>query len=212
MAQTVFEKYGGLVRFILYCAFFLWSFLLFIFCIVRLSYTTRWRGEPSLNGGAPFYDPCVVELLVSSILGGGFAILMLLFLYNRNKSDPLTKIWFEVVCLALLWLLWLGGAAAASTVWPDLSWCIRYSPCVILQVLMAWAWLGWITLTLLFFPTIFLAFRNRSWQHDHHDVWGHRTFNSGKGINMDNMFKSEDAPPSVPSKTGLERGKGRAEA
>jgi hypothetical protein len=73
---------------------------------------------------------------------------------------------------------------------------------------MAWAWLGWITLTLLLFPTLFLAVRSRSWQQDHFDVWGHRTFNSGQGINM-NPFKGQE-PPAVPSKTNL--GKGRADA
>jgi hypothetical protein len=38
----------------------------------------------------------------------------LVLLWHRTKREPMTKIWFEVVCLGILWLLWLGGAAAAS--------------------------------------------------------------------------------------------------
>lgn len=93
MTNPLFERYGGLIRIILYFVFLLWATLLFFLCIARLNYTSNFRDEPSLNGGLPFYgafsvvllsnatseysiDPCVVELLVAAITGMAFAIFM----------------------------------------------------------------------------------------------------------------------------------------
>lgn len=160
--ESTFERFGAVTRLGLYLAFILWSILLFFLCIARINYTDHRRNEPSLNGGAPFYDPSVVELLVCSMLGMAFGGIMLRNLWFRKSHSFLSTNTFEIVGLAVLWLLWLGGAAAASTVWPDLSWCVQYQPCVVLQVLMAWAWLGWITLTLLLFPTTFLVLDRKS--------------------------------------------------
>lgn len=79
---------------------------------------------------------------------------------------------------------------------------------------MAWAWLGWITLSLLFFPTAFIVARNGSWDSPHFDVWGQRTlrtdvqeWRSRAGVRR---MDETDNVPHIPPKDSAERGKGRA--
>ncbi|KAG8748873.1 hypothetical protein FRC12_013746 [Ceratobasidium sp. 428] len=60
----------------------------------------------------------------------------------RRHSLPTFQI--ELATLCVLWLLWLGGAAAAVTVWPDLSFCVEFIECRTLQATMGFAWLAWI--------------------------------------------------------------------
>jgi hypothetical protein len=61
----------------------------------------------------------------------------------------------------------------AQNVWPDLSWCTEYSPCQILQVLMGWAWLGWLCLTFLFIPTLWIVAAARNWDNNCFDTWNY---------------------------------------
>ncbi|KAK7046128.1 hypothetical protein VNI00_007131 [Paramarasmius palmivorus] len=71
-----------------------------------------------------------------------------IFLYFRNTVNPVIKHYREeLVVLLILWLLWLGGAAAASDIWSGLSWCQRFQPCRVLSALLAFVWLGFLTLT-----------------------------------------------------------------
>ncbi|QRV84132.1 hypothetical protein RhiJN_12148 [Ceratobasidium sp. AG-Ba] len=62
-------------------------------------------------------------------------------LHRRYGHRILSKTWFELLCL-FLWALWLGGAASAAALWPNLNWCQIYKPCRILVALMAFAWMG----------------------------------------------------------------------
>ncbi|KAG9056831.1 hypothetical protein FS842_009425 [Serendipita sp. 407] len=201
-------RFGPITRFILYCLFLLWSILLLVLCIARLAYTDRRRNEPSLNGGAPFYDPSVVELLVCAFLGIVFSQLMIRYLWAKRTHPIFSKNWFEVCSLGTLWLLWLSGAGAASTVWPDLSWCIQYSPCVVLQVLMAWAWLGWITLSLLLFPTLWFVVPRRAWHEECIDTWGRGDLGNDMQ-RIRSLTRGNSVPPAVPPKLSEERGKSR---
>jgi len=162
-----------LIRLVLYLLLGLWSFFLFIFCVVRLAYTLTPRAKGDLMNGLPFYDGSVVELLVSSILGFGFSIFMCTTIRSRKTSGYSSRNWFEVSFLFLLWMLWLGGASAASAVWPDLSWCIMFSPCRVLQALMGWAWLGWLCLTFLFLPTLWIVAAARNWDDNFFDTWNY---------------------------------------
>jgi len=169
----VVKRHAPLIRLVLYFLLGLWSSFLFLFCVARLAYTLTPRSERSLMGGLPFYDPSVVELLVCSVLGLGSSIFMFITLRSRKKSEYSSRNWFEVSLLFLLWMLWLGGASAASTVWPDLSWCTVYSPCQVLQALMGWAWLGWLSLTFLFIPTLWIVAAARNWDDNFFDTWNY---------------------------------------
>ncbi|KAF8756575.1 Very-long-chain 3-oxoacyl-CoA reductase [Rhizoctonia solani] len=89
---------------------------LFSLTIVRLNYTDR-RRDPlidPLRGGQAFYDPPIPELLVASFLTMCFALWMMFVIYRRYGHRILTKTWFELLWLFILWGLWLGGAASAA--------------------------------------------------------------------------------------------------
>jgi len=173
LPTSVVQSHAPVIRLVLYSLLGLWSSLLFIFCVLRSAYTLTPRSERSLMDGLPFYDPSVVELLVCSLLGFGFSLFMFTTIRSRQKSVYTSCNWFEVSFLFLLWMLWLGGASAASATWSDLSWCTMYSSCQVLQALMGWAWLGWLCLTLLFIPTLWIVAAARNWDDNFFDTWGY---------------------------------------
>ncbi|KAF9255297.1 hypothetical protein L218DRAFT_1036180 [Marasmius fiardii PR-910] len=55
----------------------------------------------------------------------------------------------EIIFLVVLWLLWLGGAAATSAGFMGIDRCQALEACRLLSALLAFSWLGWITLTVL---------------------------------------------------------------
>ncbi|KZT02858.1 uncharacterized protein LAESUDRAFT_729843 [Laetiporus sulphureus 93-53] len=71
-----------------------------------------------------------------------------------------------MIGLFILFLLWLVGAAIASTMWGELGWCHEYEACRLLTALVAFAWLGWAMLLFLLFITAVYAIVNRAlfWQ------------------------------------------------
>jgi len=155
----------------LYALFAFFSFMLLAFTAARLNYTLHLqRGDP-LNGGHDFYDPSVAELIFCAIVGLIWAPFMFLVIRRRLEGDFLTRIWFEVTVLALLCIFWLAGAAAATNVWPDLSFCVSFNACRVLQTMMAFAWLGWMTITILLVGGIVFAVVNKSWMEHAHWDW-----------------------------------------
>lgn len=52
---SVVKRHAPLTRLVLYLLLGLWSFFLFIFCVVRLAYTLTPRPKGSLMNGLPFY-------------------------------------------------------------------------------------------------------------------------------------------------------------
>jgi len=161
----------GLIRMGLYGFWALCALLLFCLCCARLSYTDHTRNETSLFDGQPFYDPSIVELLISSMFALAFIPTILFLIRTRSRHPILGRAWFEIAGLSLLWLFWIGGAGAATNVWPDLSWC-GDGQCHLLQAIMAFAWLGWITITALLIGSLVFLFRSRGWNDDLWETWG----------------------------------------
>jgi len=92
---------------------------------------------------------------------------------RRYEHSIVSRTWFEVAGLTFLWFFWLGGTAAATDDWPAdlLARCTRFSQCRELQALLAFAWLGWITLSVLLAGTIYAAVTRRSWPDHTHGEW-----------------------------------------
>ncbi|KAH9918565.1 uncharacterized protein BXZ73DRAFT_105201 [Epithele typhae] len=126
----------------------LWVFagILTIITIVRLSYTTHLPPGDTLNGGRDFFDPIVVELLVSSILALGTIPFVLRWIPPQFSSQSSNNV-FELGSVGLLWLFWLSGCVVSTSIWPDLSFCAQFAQCRTLSAMMAFAWLGWVALT-----------------------------------------------------------------
>ncbi|KAI0922256.1 hypothetical protein AcW2_006999 [Taiwanofungus camphoratus] len=136
------------LRLALYIALWFFSVLLLSLTSARLHYTTHLPKGDTLNAGVDFYDPIVVELLVCSIMALGFAPFVLRLGdrfapgLDRYASAPVT----EPLSLSILWLLWLVGSAVSISIWPNLSFCYQFEACRVLSAMMAFAWLGWITI------------------------------------------------------------------
>ncbi|KAF8520003.1 hypothetical protein BU17DRAFT_65648 [Hysterangium stoloniferum] len=159
------------VRFYLYWFFFLWSILLFALSASRISYTENIPPGDPLNDGIDFFDPSVVALLVSSVLALIFAPSMIFILNTQWTHRYLSVVWVEVIAAFVLWIVWLGSTASATNVWPDLSFCIQWRACTNLQAMIAFAWLGWLSLSVLILVTAVSASRAGAWKDNCHGAW-----------------------------------------
>ncbi|TDL14260.1 hypothetical protein BD410DRAFT_734356 [Rickenella mellea] len=160
------------VRAILYIV--LWTFALITFALsaARLHYTTHLpKGDP-LNHGHRFYDPIVAELLFTSLVTLFWAPFVIHMIHGRHEHRYMSKVWHELVGLSVLWLFWIVGAAVATSIWPNLPHvCPQFQACRILTAMVAFAWLGWITIFALLVVTLMYAMANSSWQEPAHGHW-----------------------------------------
>ncbi|GAA5854427.1 hypothetical protein JCM8547_001818 [Rhodosporidiobolus lusitaniae] len=131
-----------LTRTILYAVLALSSLLTFILAAAFVG-----RTEDEYGG----YYRSSVELLVTGILAM-IALPVLHFLFHRRGSQSIVgSLLVELVVVFVLWLLFLGGAAAMADQLPGLnsSYCDT-SLCSLGRAVEAFAWISWIALTLLF--------------------------------------------------------------
>ncbi|KAJ8073878.1 hypothetical protein PM082_012156 [Marasmius tenuissimus] len=140
------------IRAWLYIALVVFSFILLALCAARISFT---------NDVAGGYEASVVELLVSTILALLWTGFMLL-LYFTSTSNRLIRFYRdELIALVILWLLWLGGAAAASDIFRGCSVVgDRFFGCRYTSAILAFAWLGWITLTALLGVSAYIGWKH----------------------------------------------------
>ncbi|KAK2460417.1 hypothetical protein APHAL10511_007582 [Amanita phalloides] len=142
------------LRIPLYGTLVLFSLLLFCLCCARLNYTTSEFG---------FYEPIIVELLVTTLLTIPWALYIIYCIHKRVETKYVSKFREEIIGLAVLWLFWIVGAADASAIWVTLPNCQQDRPCQVLSALLAFAWLGWVTLSgILVLDTLFVV-ANKYW-------------------------------------------------
>jgi len=169
--DTVTE-YARPVRGWAYVLLFFFSFMTLVFTVVRMAYTLGDRGgDKFLNDGKPFYETVVMEMAVVSLMTIIWAIFLIFLLRTEKKSGFLSRNWFEAVALGALWMLWIGGAAGSTSIWPDLNFCVQFSQCRILQAMMAWMWLGWIVITFLLIPMLYFSITRDCWAGRVYDGW-----------------------------------------
>jgi len=125
----------------LYAALWVFSLVLVGLTATRLNFTDT----------LGFYEPIVAELLACGILALLFAPFVSRFVHQLSKHRMLSyrPQMVEFVALSILWLLWIVGCAYATTIWPDLSGCQSFPECQLLSAMLAFAWLGWTTITVL---------------------------------------------------------------
>jgi len=169
--SSIATQYARAIHGWAYVTLAFWSLMLFIFTIARLVYTLSPRTDRFLNNGRPFYESTVMELVVCAIFGMAWSGVMIFVLRAQQSLAFVSTNGFEIGMLTLFWFLWIGGAASATTIWPTLNFCVQFSTCQVLQAMMAWAWLGWITITLLLFTSLFFAIRTRRWQAQLPNSW-----------------------------------------
>lgn len=115
-------------------------------------------------------------------------------IHGRSEYRYLSKVWHELLGLFILWVMWLVGAAIATvsanefahicvaflylvyshpqSIWPNLpSICSQFSACNLLDAMLAFAWLGWLTIFALVVTTLMYATANSSWSEPAHGHW-----------------------------------------
>ncbi|KAF9075366.1 hypothetical protein BDP27DRAFT_1285954 [Rhodocollybia butyracea] len=147
----------------LYGALLIFSFILFVLSCARINYTLHLsRGDP-LNNGRDFYDPVVPELIFTTLVTMGWSGLMLFLFFKGTLKIRFLRLYGdELVGLVILWLFWIGGAAAASTLWGNLSFCQQFQACQVLSALETFAWFGWLTLTAMIIISVVVVIQSRN--------------------------------------------------
>ncbi|THU90567.1 hypothetical protein K435DRAFT_256496 [Dendrothele bispora CBS 962.96] len=156
-------------------------FLLSLFSIVvlglsatRLHYTLHVPLGDPVNGGEDFYDRIVVELLVASILTMLWSWFVMWIIRKRKETAFVSTFRGGFIGLAILWLMWLIGVIVVTHMWGDLRWCQIYKPCRILTALVAFVWIGWITMTVIFIVEIIFVSQNGGSRVALHGRWDPR--------------------------------------
>jgi len=172
MAILPFSLRVYLSRTWLYVALILFSGTLVGLTGFRLKYTLHLPPSDPLNHGKRFYDRIVAELFATSVFTLFWSLHMIHTITRGVESGGfLVRTAFELFFLFVLWVLYLVGAAIATTLWGDLSFCWQYEACRLLTALVAFAWIGWITISVLYINTFIFAFTRKAWTKPSHGYW-----------------------------------------
>ncbi|KAJ8085536.1 hypothetical protein PM082_004354 [Marasmius tenuissimus] len=137
----------ALIRIAFYGLQLLISFVLLALCATRLQYTLNIPLGDTLNGGRNFYDPVIIELLVAAIIALGWCGFMIYLYFQENPNSIVRTYREELIGLGFVWLLWLGGSAAATNIWANaIATCQQFQACQILSALLGICWIGFTTL------------------------------------------------------------------
>ncbi|KAJ7857739.1 hypothetical protein B0H14DRAFT_3864698 [Mycena olivaceomarginata] len=133
------------LRIVSYAILALFSFIIFGLTIGRLNYTNHLpRGDP-LNGD--FYDPDIVELLVTCMMSMGWAAFVIHTIYKRVENNLVSTFRAELIGLFVVWMFWIVGTGIATTQWGNLGFCAQFEACRVLSAIVAFSWLSWIMVT-----------------------------------------------------------------
>ncbi|KAF7330263.1 hypothetical protein MVEN_02464000 [Mycena venus] len=164
----------GIIRTFLYCTFGLFSLVLFGLTAARLHYTTHLPPGDPLNNGKNFFDPIVAELLFSSLFGMAWAIYAVLTIHHMREDRLIFSFASEIFVLSVLFVLYLVGAAIATSIWGNLSFCHQFQACRILTAMVAFAWMSWIVILFSLVSSVFVAIANAAFFSPFHGRWNPR--------------------------------------
>ncbi|KAK7048287.1 hypothetical protein R3P38DRAFT_2868453 [Favolaschia claudopus] len=154
-----------------YAILALFSFIDFGLTIGRLNYTNHLpRGDP-LNGGKNFYDPDIVELLITCMLSMAWAGYVIFTIFKRVESNLVSTFRGELIGLAIIWLFWIVGTGIATTQWGNLGFCARFEACRVLSAIVAFSWLAWLMVTFNFAVSLTFILANGALLEPLHGQW-----------------------------------------
>jgi len=158
----------------LYAALIFFTFILFCLSAARLNYTNHLPRGDTLNSGHDFTDPIVVEILITTLMTIPWSIFIVYSIHNRYENRYVSTFRGEIIGLGILWVFWIAGAAGATNPWGSLSWCQQFEACRVLSALVAFAWLGWLSLTALLGLSLLFSIANKSMTEPLHGRWNPR--------------------------------------
>ncbi|KAF8908777.1 hypothetical protein CPB85DRAFT_766533 [Mucidula mucida] len=140
-------------------------FLLWFVSLVLMGLTAyRIHFTESVSLRRSYYDPIIVELLVSSILGIIWVPVAVVLLMGEDADNTYRtstvrarrlprRVVAEMIGLFILWLMWLVGAAITTNqIIPGRNYCARFTvflkECNTLTSILVFAWIGWSLLTI----------------------------------------------------------------
>ncbi|RDB18326.1 hypothetical protein Hypma_000513 [Hypsizygus marmoreus] len=162
------------VRIGLYIALAIFSFILFCLSAARLHYTTHLPPGDPLNNGKSFYDPIVAEILFTTLITIPWSIFIVYCIHKRVESRLVSTFRGELIGLGILWIFWIVGASVASNIWGNLFFCQQFEACRILTTMLAFAWLGWIVITMILVVSMLFSFANKALLEPLHGRWDPR--------------------------------------
>ncbi|KAJ7069858.1 hypothetical protein C8F01DRAFT_1114290 [Mycena amicta] len=154
-----------------YGVFALFSFIVFCLTIARLAYTDNLPHGDTLNGGRNFYDPDIVELLVTSMMSIGWAGFLMYTIHKRVEGNLVSTFRAELVGLFIVWMFWIVGTAIATTAWGNLGFCSEFEACRVLSAIVAFSWLSWVTVTFNFGVSLIFIIANGALLEPLHGQW-----------------------------------------
>jgi len=154
-----------------YAILVLFSFIVFCLTIARLAYTENLpRGDP-LNRGKDFYDPDIVELLVTTMMSIAWAVFVIRTIHRRVEDNLVSTFRGELVGLFIIWMFWIVGTGIATSQWGNLGFCQEFSACRILSAIVAFSWLCWILVCFNFGVSITFILANGALLEPLHGQW-----------------------------------------
>ncbi|GAA6059995.1 hypothetical protein JCM10212_001153 [Sporobolomyces blumeae] len=127
------------IRTVLYAVAIASGFLTFVLAAAFVGRT---------NNDFDVYNKGSAELIAASLLLLLTLPVLHFFLHRRKNTSVLASVAVEIGVVFVLWCLILGGAAAMSDQLGGLTWCDG-SICSLGRSVQAFAWICWISLTLL---------------------------------------------------------------
>ncbi|KAF8663696.1 hypothetical protein AX16_000871 [Volvariella volvacea WC 439] len=128
----------------------------------RIHFTKTFRGIDPVSGNTShFYDPIIVELLVTACLVLlGAPVFMLL----AATAEGIGAVYAELVFAFIVWVMYLVGSAIATHFWHGLGRCWSLRICKIITATLAFIWTSWafITFILVAIPIWFVIRRRRA--------------------------------------------------
>jgi len=150
------------IRTFLYVLLWLFAAVLLGLSAQRLHYTTHLPTGDPLNEGRSFYDPIVAELVATTVLTILWVPFVVHIISRNAEYGYVGTFGGEILAELILFVMWLVGAAIATSFWGDLAWCRHFQQCRILTALVAFAWMGFIILFTLLIISLLFAVSNEA--------------------------------------------------
>ncbi|KAJ7459778.1 hypothetical protein FB451DRAFT_1271510 [Mycena latifolia] len=154
-----------------YAILVLFSFIDFCLTIARLSYTNHLPRGDTLNHGKDFYDPDIVELLVTTMISIAWALFVIRAIHKRVEDNLVSTFRGELVGLFVIWMFWLVGTAIATSQWGSLGFCQEFEPCRVLSAIVAFSWLCWVMVSFNFGVSLTFIVANGALLEPLHGQW-----------------------------------------
>ncbi|KAF5378574.1 hypothetical protein D9615_007125 [Tricholomella constricta] len=150
-------------RIALYALLAVFSIILIGLTASRIHHTKSLSSPDPLHAGFGYYDPIVVELLVTSIFSFLWALPLMFCIGARTEAGFIGSYLFEMVGLFILWVMYLVGAAIFSHKFHGVSFCRGFfNQCRVVTAILAWSWINWAIVFFLLIASVASLFSSRT--------------------------------------------------